>query len=162
MFKLSGQLFNNKEEMYKQIHLGAKGLLEGETDFIANLANVSSLIFHSMTDINWAGFYLFKEEQLVLGPFNGKPACIRIPLGKGVCGTAAGNRETVVVKNVHEFPGHIACDSETLSEIVVPMIKDEKLVGVLDIDSTQIDKFDVEDKKQLETLVRYLLDSCTI
>lgn len=162
MFEISQENFSNKEDMYKHIHLSAKGLLDGETDFIANLANISALLYHTMNDINWAGFYLLKEGELVLGPFNGKPACIRIPLGKGVCGTAADKKETVVVKNVHKFPGHIACDSKTQSEIVVPMIKNGRLIGVLDIDSVVLENFALEDQKQLEILVSYLLEACSI
>lgn len=160
MFHLPEEKLQIKEDMYQQLIQHAKGLIVGENDLIANLANISSLIYHSMEDVNWAGFYLYKGNQLVLGPFNGKPACIRINLGKGVCGTAAINRETLVVKNVHEFEGHIACDGDTLSEIVVPMIGNKQLIGVLDIDSIIVEKFDEVDKKYLEELVCLIMTEC--
>lgn len=132
-------------------------LIHGEKDFIANLSNASALLFHSLEQINWAGFYLFKEEELVLGPFQGKTACIRIALGKGVCGTAASLKQTLVVKDVHQFPGHIACDAASRSEIVVPMIKNDKLLGVLDIDSPVLERFSEEDQKILEEFVAILV-----
>ncbi|PKM94380.1 MAG: hypothetical protein CVU84_09930 [Firmicutes bacterium HGW-Firmicutes-1] len=160
MFQLSNEKFQEKEDMYKQLLMSAKGLMAGERDMIANLANLSSLIYHTMEEVNWAGFYLHKTNQLVLGPFHGRPACIRIDLGKGVCGNAAKNRETIVVYNVHKFEGHIACDGETLSEIVVPMIANEELIGVLDIDSIRIGKFDDVDKRFLEELVSIFITEC--
>lgn len=137
------------------------GLIENEKDLIANLANCSALLFQSLENVNWAGFYLLKAGELVLGPFQGLPACIRIPLGQGVCGTAAQNKETQLVADVHQFPGHIACDASSNSEIVVPLIHPEKgLLGVLDIDSTRFDRFSEEDKAGLEALARTLMYYC--
>src|SRR5918999_1039203 len=127
-----------KPALYAQLEREAAALIEGETDWIANLANVAALLYHSLADVNWAGFYLLKGDELVLGPFQGLPACIRIPLGRGVCGTAAAQRKTIIVPNVHEFAGHIACDSASNSEIVVPMIRAGALLGVLDIDSPKV------------------------
>ncbi len=130
-----------------------KSLAEDEPNYIPVLSNASALIYDAMDDLNWAGFYLMNKGSLLLGPFQGKVACIRIALGKGVCGTAAGNDETLVVPNVHEFPGHIACDCASNSEIVVPIHKDGKVVGVLDIDSPKLDRFSEEDKLGLEKFV---------
>ena len=130
-----------------------KSLAEDEPNYIPVLSNASALIYDAMDDLNWAGFYLMNQGSLLLGPFQGKVACIRIALGKGVCGTAAGNDETLVVPNVHEFPGHIACDCASNSEIVVPIHKDGKVVGVLDIDSPKLDRFSEEDKLGLEKFV---------
>ncbi len=145
--------------MYANLASQLRSLLEGEHDFIANAANASSLLYHSLPDLNWAGFYLLKEGELVLGPFQGKPACVRIAMGKGVCGTAAAQQQTILVENVHEFPGHIACDSESNSEIVVPLIKDQQLIGVLDLDSPLVGRFDDEDAKGLNELVTLLMES---
>src|ERR1700730_14849527 len=125
----------SKSELYQDLATKLRSLLAGERDFIANAANLSSLLFYSLPDLNWAGFYLFQVGELILGPFQGRPACVRIAMGKGVCGTAARQRETVLVDNVHEFPGHIACDSASNSEIVVPLVKEDRLIGVLDLDS---------------------------
>jgi len=150
----------NKEDFYESLLFFAKGLMDGERDMIANLSNVSSLLYNTMENVNWSGFYLYKEEQLVLGPFQGKPACIRIQLGKGVCGTAVSHKETQLVKDVHDFPGHIACDGETNSEIVIPIIIKDKVVGVLDIDSPILNRFDDEDVRYLETLVEYIKEAC--
>ncbi len=133
-----------------------KSLAEDEPNFIPVLSNASALIYDAMEDLNWAGFYLMNKGSLLLGPFQGKVACIRIALGKGVCGTAAGNDETLVVPNVHEFPGHIACDCASNSEIVVPIHKDGKVVGVLDIDSPNLNRFSEEDKLGLEKFVKAL------
>ena len=130
-----------------------KSLAEDEPNFIPVLSNASAILYDAMPDLNWTGFYLMNKGSLLLGPFQGKVACIRIALGKGVCGTAAGNDETLVVPNVHEFPGHIACDSASNSEIVVPIHKDGKVVGVLDIDSPKLDRFSEEDKLGLEKFV---------
>lgn len=134
-----------------------EGLIQGEPDFIANLANASSLLFHSMEHVNWLGFYLLKEGTLVLGPFQGKTACIRIALGRGVCGTAAEQRKTILVKDVHEFPGHIACDAASRSELVVPMIKNGELIGVLDIDSPRTNRFDEKDRILMKECVSILM-----
>jgi L-methionine (R)-S-oxide reductase len=148
----------SKPDLYMLLGKQAAALLEGEPDMIANFANVASLLWMSLDDINWAGFYLYKHSnQLVLGPFHGKPACVRIALGKGVCGTAAERRETLVVRDVEAFPGHIACDAASRSEIVVPMVKDGKLVGVLDVDSPSLSRFDDADKQGLERLVEIIL-----
>jgi L-methionine (R)-S-oxide reductase len=146
-----------KQELYAQLARELSGLIAGETDFIANLANASALIYHSLPDLNWAGFYLLKSGELVVGPFQGKPACVRIAMGKGVCGTAALKRTTVIVRDVHEFPGHIACDSASNSEIVVPLLRGEELVGVLDLDSPKLSRFDEQDRVGLEQLARILL-----
>lgn len=147
----------SKPELYEEIARELGSLIAGEPDSIANLANASSLLFHSLPDLNWAGFYLLKDGELVVGPFQGRPACVRIAMGKGVCGTAALQRSTMIVPNVHEFAGHIACDSASNSEIVVPMIRDGELLGVLDIDSPKFERFDEQDQAGLEKFVRILL-----
>jgi len=147
---------SNKPEFYRLLNMQLDSLLTGETDWLANLANASALLFDQLTEINWAGFYLLKEEQLVLGPFQGKPACVRINIGKGVCGTSAQHRQTVVVSDVHQFPGHIACDANSRSEIVLPLMVSENLYGVLDIDSPIISRFDQEDQTGLEEFVSVL------
>lgn len=128
------------------------GLLAGETDAIANAANTAAAIWQHMPTINWAGFYFLRGDMLVLGPFQGKPACVRIPLGRGVCGTAAARRETIVVADVHAFPGHIACDSASNSEIVVPLIHNGAVIGVLDIDSPEFSRFGDAEKSVLEAI----------
>jgi L-methionine (R)-S-oxide reductase len=150
---------NSKVELYARLAAQLSSLLAGERDLIANAANCSSLIFHSLPDLNWAGFYFVKDDELVLGPFQGQPACVRIRVGQGVCGAAAATRATTIVPNVHEFPGHIACDSASNSEIVVPLMKAERFIGVLDLDSPSPSRFDEEDAAGLETLVRILLAS---
>lgn len=151
-------MHNSKPAIYETLAQDAAALTAGETDFLANAANVSSLIYHSLPGLNWAGFYIYKGGELVLGPFQGKSACARIPLGKGVCGASAKARKAIVVKNVHEFPGHIACDSASRSEIVVPLIKDGRLLGVLDVDSPELGRFDAQDQAGLEKLVRVFLE----
>jgi GAF domain-containing protein len=161
-FQLAKQESASKAELYSQLVLQLKSLLEGERDFIANAANFASLLYYSLPDLNWAGFYLMKDGELVLGPFQGKPACVRIAIGKGVCGTAAEQRETILADNVHEFPGHIACDSDSNSEIVVPLIKDRELIGVLDLDSPSFARFDDEDAEDLNELVKIFLDSISL
>ena len=130
-----------------------KALIEKEDDFIALLANTSSFIYNMINDLNWAGFYLLKEDELVLGPFQGKPACTRIKNGSGVCGTALKERETIIVDNVHEFKGHIACDGASNSEIVVPIFRNGIIIGVLDIDSPKFSRFKDEEKQFFEELV---------
>ena len=137
----------------------ARALLEGERDATANAANVSSLIFHALPDLNWAGFYWMKEGELVLGPFQGKPACVRIALGKGVCGTAAQQKRTVVVPDVHAFPGHIACDSASNSEVVVPVMKNGRVIGVLDVDSPKLSRFGDAEARTLEEVARIFVES---
>jgi len=156
-FQLSNIEASSKAEAYDQLAAQARSLLDGERDFIANAANFTSLLYHSLPDVNWVGFYLFKDDQLVLGPFQGQPACVRIALGKGVCGTAAEQRQTIMVDNVHEFPGHIACDSASNSEIVVPLIKNQRLLGVLDLDSPSLARFDDADAEGLNELAEILL-----
>ena len=125
---------------------------------IANAANLSALLFHSLPDLNWAGFYFLKDGELVLGPFQGKPACVRIEVGKGVCGSAAASRQTLIVPDVHQFPGHIACDSASNSEIVVPVITDDRLLGVLDLDSPEFSRFNDDDADGLERIVRVFVE----
>jgi GAF domain-containing protein len=156
MHEISKSLPTDKTELYQLLDSQLRSLLEGETDLIANTANMAALIFNSLPDLNWAGFYFLQGDVLVLGPFQGQPACVRIPLGKGVCGTAAKERKTLVVQNVHEFPGHIACDAASNSEIVIPLIKDEKVFGVLDLDSPNVGRFDEIDRQGLEKLVQAL------
>ncbi len=163
MFQLDESLQTlDKTTFYKELLQQTGGLLHGERDATANMANVASLLFHSMRDINWSGFYLWKNGELVLGPFHGKPACVRIAMGRGVCGTAAETRQTQVVADVHAFPGHIACDAASRSEIVVPLVKNGHLVGVLDIDSPIVNRFDNDDKQELERLAAFLLDASDI
>ena len=145
------------EKLYQQLREELQSLISGESDWIANLANASALLFHSLPDLNWVGFYLLRADELVVGPFQGRPACVRIALGHGVCGTAAAQRRSIIVPNVDEFPGHIACDSASKSEIVVPMIVGERLLGVLDVDSPKLRRFSVEDQAGLEGFVNVLL-----
>jgi GAF domain-containing protein len=144
------------EEKYAQLFGQLEALTLGEVNVIANLANASALLNCFLSDINWVGFYLVENNELVLGPFQGLPACIRIPLGKGVCGVAAKTKQTQLVPNVHEFAGHIACDANSKSEIVIPMIVDKELFGVLDIDAPIYNRFTVEDKRYLEQFVNIL------
>ena len=141
---------------YEQLKEELTSLVSGVPHRIANLANASALLFERLDRINWAGFYLTEGEKLVLGPFQGRPACIEIPMGKGVCGTAAGEDRTVTVRNVHEFPGHIACDSASNSEIVIPLHRGEEVAGVLDIDSPDFGRFTEEDTAGLEGFARIL------
>lgn len=151
-----------KAEIYRELALQARGLFEGERDAIANAANLAALIFGGLDDLNWSGFYFLKGRELVLGPFQGKPACVRIELGKGVCGTAAERRQTVIVKDVEEFPGHIACDAASRSEIVVPLVKNGELIGVLDLDAPVVARFDDADRSGLETLAGLWLQASDI
>ncbi|HHY15503.1 MAG TPA: GAF domain-containing protein [Firmicutes bacterium] len=145
------------ERLKKDLH----SLLAGETSWLANLANTAAFIFQELRGINWAGFYLLDGSELVLGPFQGKPACVRIAVGNGVCGTAAQRRQSIVVPDVHKFPGHIACDPASRSEVVVPMIAaDGRLLGVLDVDSPHLERFGASDSAGLGGLVRILLSSC--
>lgn len=156
----------NKKELYTLLAEQLTALTDGEPHAIPNLANCSALLFYALKDINWAGFYLTQtnestgKEYLLLGPFQGKTACIRIPTGRGVCGTALATGEIQLVKDVHEFPGHIACDSASNSEIVLPIRKNGKIVGVLDIDSPYVARFDEEDKEGLQKLVEILEKAC--
>ncbi len=150
-------LEGTKPEHYRQLRQQLAALIGDERDFVANMANLSALLFHQLADLNWAGFYLMKDGELVLGPFQGKPACIRIALGKGVCGTAAATRETQVVPDVHAFPGHIACDADSRSEIVVPLLADGQVIGVLDLDSPKPGRFDEDDRAGLEAIAGLLI-----
>jgi L-methionine (R)-S-oxide reductase len=149
--------FRNKDADYASLAEELNGLLTGEPDLIANAANTAALLFDALPGVNWAGFYFIGkgangESELIVGPFQGRPACVRIPLGKGVCGTAAATRKTIVVLDVHEFPGHIACDAASQSEIVVPLLKGDTLLGVLDIDSPSVARFDDADRRGIERL----------
>ena len=153
MSKLSVDLATlPKPELYAELVNQARALLANEPDRIAKAANFASLVFHGVPDLNWAGFYFLKDGELVLGPFQGKPACIRIPLGRGVCGTAAAARTTQVVADVHAFPGHIACDAASRSELVVPLLRGETLIGVLDLDSPVAGRFDDADRIGIEAV----------
>ena len=149
--------FHDKAADYARLARELAALLQGETDLIANAANTTALIFASLPEINWAGFYFLKGGELLVGPFQGKPACVRIALGRGVCGTAAAQRRTLVVTDVHAFAGHISCDAASRSEVVVPLMAGARLLGVLDIDSPRIARFDEEDARGLETLAGLFL-----
>src|SRR5215468_6039218 len=145
--------FKDKAADYAALASELHSLLADERDLIANAANATSLIHHALPDLNWCGVYFFKGGELVVGPFQGKPACVRIALGKGVCGTAAAQRRTLLVPDVHEFPGHIACDAASRSEIVIPLAtRESKLLGVLDLDSPELARFDEDDRRGLEQL----------
>jgi L-methionine (R)-S-oxide reductase len=147
----------DKAAGYRELECQLRALLAGERDPIANLANAAGLIFQALPDLNWAGFYRLAGNTLVLGPFQGKPACVRIPVGKGVCGTAAATRRTVLVKNVREFPGHIACDPASVSEMVVPLLTNGGLLGVMDLDSPKPGRFEAADQAGLEPLAAMLV-----
>jgi L-methionine (R)-S-oxide reductase len=147
----------NKHAIYTELAGQIDGLLSGESDAVANLANAAAAIYHGLPLLNWVGFYLMRGGELVLGPFQGKPACVRIPLGNGVCGTAARRRASILVPDVHAFPGHIACDSASLSELVVPLLKGETLIGVLDLDSPRAARFDARDQAGCEALVAIIV-----
>ncbi|HET6726345.1 MAG TPA: GAF domain-containing protein [Gammaproteobacteria bacterium] len=159
MFELEPIEDADKEALYAQLVEQARSLTHGERDFIANAANLSALLFHALPQVNWVGFYLLKDGELVVGPFQGKPACIRIPMGKGVCGVAAARRESLVVEDVNAFDGHIFCDSVSLSEIVVPLVAGDDLLGVLDIDSPHLARFDAEDRAGLEQIAAVLMET---
>ena len=155
------ELPRDKDAAYAELAQQLRALLAGEQDLIANAANMAALLYWSLPDLNWAGLYLVEPRsgELLLGPFQGKPACVRIAVGRGVCGTAAARRETIVVPDVHAFPGHIACDSASNSEIVVPVVRDGRLLGVLDLDSPLLARFDDVDARGLERLVQVFLES---
>jgi len=142
---------------YEELAVQLEALLAGETDVVANLANTAALIFHGLPALNWAGFYLLRADTLMLGPFQGKPACVRIAVGQGVCGTAVARRATVLVPDVHAFPGHIACDAASQSELVVPLIRHGQVLGVLDLDSPTRARFDAHDQAGCEALMAVLL-----
>lgn len=150
----------DKGECYRLLGGQLSALMEGERDGLANLANAAALIYQALPDLNWAGFYLYKQGMLVLGPFQGMPACVRIPLSRGVCGAAAREMRTQVVGDVHAFPGHIACDAASRSEIVVPLLDGDRLLGVLDVDSPLPGRFDEGDREGLEALARLLIAGC--
>ena len=153
-------LSGSKPEQYAQLLDQARGLLHGERDRIANAANLSALVYNALPSLNWVGFYFYDGTELVVGPFQGLPACVRIPLDKGVCGAAASTRDTQRVPDVHAFPGHIACDSASRSEVVIPLIaKDGSLIGVFDLDSPEPDRFDADDQRGLEAIARAFVDS---
>jgi len=157
--------FNNtdlpidKKELYDLLEAQARGLCADETDPVANAANLSALLFNSLERVNWAGFYFLRGETLVVGPFQGKPACVRIPFGRGVCGTAAASRQAQVVADVNAFDGHIACDGDSRSEIVLPLIRDGRVLGVLDIDAPVPDRFDADDQAGLERIAAIWVNS---
>jgi L-methionine (R)-S-oxide reductase len=151
--------FKNSDVAWSDLARDLKALLSGERDLVANAANTAALIWDALPGLNWAGFYLYKSGELVLGPFQGKPACVRIAIGKGVCGTAAARRTTVVVEDVHAFPGHIACDSASNSEIVVPLLRGDELLGVLDLDSPLHSRFGAVEARGLEALARIFVES---
>ena len=151
----------NKAKFYKELQAQVSALIANEQDIIANMANISALLFDALDLVNWVGFYRVLDEQLVLGPFQGKVACIRIPLGKGVCGTAADTGITQRIGDVHQFSGHIACDAASNSEIVVPVKVNGKVIAVLDIDSISFDRFDEQDQQGIETIVKHL-EACMV
>jgi L-methionine (R)-S-oxide reductase len=163
MFEIKTDNAGSKQEFYADLVDQARGMLAGEPSLIANAANFSALVFHSLPDLNWAGFYLYDGTELVVGPFQGKPACIRIALGRGVCGTAAQTRQTQVVRDVNSFDGHIACDAASQSEIVVPLVKaDGSLLGVWDVDSPSIARFDEEDRAGMEALCEVFMQAANL
>jgi L-methionine (R)-S-oxide reductase len=148
--------FRDKDAAYSGLVRELAGLIEGERDAIANAANCAALLFDALPEVNWAGFYFLKDGELVVGPFQGKPACVRIALGRGACGTAAVRRQTLIVADVHAFPGHIVCDPASRSEIVVPLVSGTRLLGVLDLDSPRPARFDAADARGLEWVARHL------
>lgn len=157
MFHITASTATDKAEAYAELATQLRGLLAGESDFIANAANLAAFIFHTLPDLNWAGVYRLSGRELILGPFQGRPACVRIPVGKGVCGTAAATRQTVLVADVHTFPGHIACDAASRAEIVIPLLQQGQLLGVLDLDSPTPGRFDAADQAGLENFAAILL-----
>ncbi|WP_394854220.1 GAF domain-containing protein [Sphingobium naphthae] len=152
MYDFSPTATADKATLYDDLLSAADALTAGEPDPVANMANLAALLWQFLPDLNWAGFYRMVDGELVLGPFQGKPACIRIPVGQGVCGAAAASRETQLVADVHAFPGHIACDAASASELVVPVVQDGALVGVIDLDSPRPARFDAEDAAGIERL----------
>jgi len=159
MFSAAIPSSQDKAGLYAELATQARALLAGEHDRIANAANLSALVFRSLPDLNWAGFYFFDGTELVLGPFQGNPACVRIDLNRGVCGAAARQLRTQVVPDVHAFPGHIACDAATRAEIVVPLARGRRLIGVWDVDSPVAARFDHDDQRGMEALCAIYLDS---
>jgi GAF domain-containing protein len=159
MFEMKKVQVVSKAELYSDLLSQAKGLLHDEHDQTANAANFAALLYHSLPDVNWVGFYFMKDGELLVGPFQGKPACVHIALGKGVCGTAAQSRKTQLVPDVNAFPGHIFCDGDSRSELVVPLIHEGGVLGVLDLDSPKLARFDAEDQQGLEALAKVFLES---
>lgn len=155
----AASLRGDKPQQYAQLAQQARALLHGEHDRIANAANLSALVYHALPGLNWVGFYFHDGTELVVGPFQGLPACVRIPLDKGVCGAAASSRQTQRIDDVDAFPGHIACDSASRSELVIPLLQGDTLVGVFDIDSPEPARFDVEDQEGLEAIARIWVES---
>ncbi|KLD71671.1 GAF domain-containing protein [Xanthomonas pisi] len=160
MFATSS-LTGSKPEQYAQLTAQAQALVHGEPDRIANAANLAALIFNSLPSLNWAGFYFYDGRELVVGPFQGLPACVRIPLDKGVCGAAASTRQSQRIADVDAFPGHIACDSASRSELVIPLVKGDTLIGVLDLDSPELDRFDADDQRGLEAIAQVFVGALT-
>lgn len=159
MFEMKKPAAGSKAELYSDLLSQAKGLLHDEHDRVANAANFAALLYHSLPDVNWVGFYFMQDGELLVGPFQGKPACVHIALGKGVCGTAAQTRKTQLVPDVNAFPGHIFCDGDSRSELVVPLVHKGEVLGVLDLDSPKLARFDAEDQQGLEALAKVFLDS---
>jgi L-methionine (R)-S-oxide reductase len=149
-------MVKNKQQHYDQLAQQVNAIVAGEQDLIANMANISAILYWALDNVNWVGFYLVKEGQLVLGPFHGQPACIRIPIGKGVCGTAVSENTIQLINDVHQFSGHIACDTASNSEIVLPICQNNQIIAVLDIDSPDISRFDLDDKSGLSQIVEIL------
>jgi GAF domain-containing protein len=152
-------LEGGKPEQYAQLLSQARGLMDGERDRTANAANLSALVYHALPALNWVGFYFYDGTELVVGPFQGLPACVRIAIGRGVCGTAAATRQTQRVHDVHDFEGHIACDAASRSEVVVPLYKGDRLIGVFDLDSPEVGRFDADDQAGLEAIAQAFLDT---
>lgn len=159
MFEAAPIDIADKTGFYRELAQQLQGLFEGETDMIANAANMSALIYQTMPDLNWAGVYLLKGDQLVLGPFQGKPACVRIPVGRGVCGAAVERKSSILVEDVHAFPGHIACDAASRSELVVPIFRGSETIGVIDLDSPLPSRFDTDDQAGMERLAEIFAGS---
>jgi L-methionine (R)-S-oxide reductase len=155
----TARLSGSKADQYAQLRSQAVALMQGERDRVANAANLSALVYHALPDLNWVGFYFFDGTELVVGPFQGHPACVRIVLGRGVCGTAAQTRQTQVVPDVDAFPGHIPCDSASRSELVVPLYRGDELIGVFDLDSPRLARFDDEDRRGLEALAAAFVET---
>jgi L-methionine (R)-S-oxide reductase len=160
LYKMIDESTISKSERYASLSTQLRSLLDGERNLIANAANFAALVYNALPEVNWAGFYFLHGEELILGPFQGKPACVRIPIGKGVCGLSAVQCDTIIVPNVHEFPGHIACDAASNSEIVVPVFDGQRLLGVLDLDSPLLERFDEQDAEGLNELVTIFVEAC--
>ena len=160
MFEARSIATGSKPEFYRELAGQLEALLTGESDPVANAANTSALLFQMMPDLNWAGFYIMRSGELVLGPFQGKPACVRIPVGKGVCGAAVAQGKSMLVEDVHAFPGHIACDAASRSELVVPLHGRDGVIGVIDLDSPSLARFDADDQAGIERIAAIWLAAC--